>query len=324
MNGERVEIVAAKSMGKRLDAYLADRFRQYSRAYFQKLLREGHILVDDRPAKPSHKVEKGERITVQFVTLPSKLAGEEMPLDILYEDDYLIVINKPVDTVVHPTAAHQRGTIINALIYHCQKLSAIGSPTRPGIIHRLDKDTTGVLLVAKDDVAHIALAKQFHDRKVEKHYLAIVEGEPEMDSDEVSIPLGRHPRFKERMSVRPEEGKESVSVYRVLERFRGFSLVEVQPKTGRTHQIRAQMAWIGHPVVCDRLYGRRRTFFLSELTKGTAPDPGEAPLMDRQALHAYRLGFTHPATGEWTEFQAPIPDDMERLLDALRTYRSNP
>jgi len=193
-----------------------------------------------------------------------------------------------------------------------------------------------VLLVAKDDVAHIALAKQFHDRKVEKRYLAIVEGEPQMDSDEVSVPLGRHPRFKERMAVRPEEGKESVSIYRVLERFRGFSLVEVQPKTGRTHQIRAQMAWVGHPVVCDKLYGNRRTLCRWELASDrsdpsgpSAEESDRAPrdcLIDRQALHAYRLAFTHPATGEWVEFQAPIPDDMGRLLDALgqaRTDRSD-
>lgn len=314
---EEVEIIVNKSTGKRLDSFLAERFRSYSRSYFQRLIKEEKVLVDGRPVKPSHKIEKGESIRVEFVSVPSKLEPEELPLDVLYEDDWLIVLNKPADTVVHPTSAHQRGTLINALIYHCQKLSALGHPTRPGIVHRLDKDTTGVLVVAKDQVAHIHLARQFHDRTAEKEYICVVEGEMKFDSDIVSIPLGRHHKHKEMVTVRADDGKESVSIYEVIERYEGFTLVGVQPHTGRTHQIRAQMAWLGHPVVCDKLYGRRKILRLSDLSS----DAGDTVLMDRQALHAHRLRVLHPATGEKMEFVAPLPDDIQSVIDALRAWR---
>ena len=252
------------------------------------------------------------------MTIPApKPAGalpEDIPLRIVHEDPFLLVVDKPAGMVVHPAAGHSGGTLVNALLHHCRDLSGIGGVLRPGIVHRLDKETSGLLVVAKSDEAHRGLAGQFKRREVRKTYQAIVYGDPKTDGGRIEAPVGRHPTDRKRMSTQSRRGKGAATVWRVRERFGAFSLLEVEIETGRTHQIRVHLADIGHPVVGDRIYGgagRSRT----------VADPGvraRIRALDRQALHARRLSFAHPVTGEALQFTAPLPEELASLCASLR------
>ena len=308
-------------IARRLDRYLAIKFTDYSRTFIQKLIREGAVTVNGEPAKPSYEVCKHDVLQVTFPELAdSHLEPEPIPLHIVYEDQWLLAINKPPDMVVHPSRGHASGTLANALLHHAQQLSDFNGPLRPGIVHRLDRDTSGVILAIKDNRIHHKVSLQFQQRTVSKHYLAIVEGEVRFDSDVVDLALGRHLRHREKMAVRQYDGKPATTAYEVVERFRGFTLVKAEPKTGRTHQIRLHLKAIGNPVVCDAMYGRREECYLSDLT-GQPRGDGELPLIDRQALHAAQIAFVHPGTQERVTFAAPLPQDMAALLDALRRHR---
>ena len=300
---ERRELVVPDGApAERLDRWLAASGVGPSRAFVQKLIDAGHVPVDGRVAPASHKVRPGQKVLVAIPPPePTATLPEAIPLDVLYEDDDVIVINKPQGMVVHPAAGNRAGTLVNALLAHCRGLSAIGGKERPGIVHRLDKDTSGVLVVAKNDAAHVSLQKQIQAREARREYLAIVHGRVREERGRINAPIGRHPVDRKRMAV-IAGGRPAVTDYEVLERFPGYTLVRAILQTGRTHQIRVHMAHLGHPVVGDPVYGARRSPWN---LKG-------------QCLHAQRLAFRHPRTGAWMSFTAPLPPDMEKVLADLR------
>ncbi len=314
-----------KDLKKRLDQYLRDRIPFMSRTQLQRLIREKAVVVNDRTPKASLKLRLGDEIRVVVPPPPTKeIPAEDIPLDVLYEDDVMIVINKKPGIIVHPARSHKSGTIINALAYHFQHrtsgaLSDVGvDQARPGVVHRLDKDTTGALIAAKQDVAHWRLGKQFQDRETDKRYLAIVHGQIEPIIDTVDLPIGKHPQFRELMAVRYDEtAKSAVTIYRLREQYDGFALVELELKTGRTHQIRAHLAHLGWPIVGDDQYGGS---LLNE--SDLIPNfDSDLELMHRQALHATTIAFRHPITDEAMKITAPVPDDIKRLIQLLRTFR---
>jgi len=307
--------------GRRIDKFLSERFPDYSRTYLQRLIADGHVRVNGAPVKRSHELSRGEVIEIELPEPEEPhIEGEDIPLDIVFEDEHILLVNKPADLIAHPARGHASGTLVNALVHHCRELSDAGGPLKPGLVHRLDRDTTGILLVAKTNKAHHDLTLQFERREVQKEYTVVVEGEVELDADVINKPVGRHPRSREKMCIR-RDGREAVTAYEVAERFRGYTLLKAMPKTGRTHQIRVHFRSLNHPVVSDPLYGRRTACYLSEL-EDEAPKPGESPLIERQALHARSIRFRHPATGEMVRFKAPLPADLERLIAALRRYRA--
>jgi len=304
---------------RRIDKYLHGRFRNLSRCSIQDAIKSGNVKVNGKPVKPSFKLTTGDRIDLIIPEPASKeIPPEDIPLDIIYEDSDLIVINKPADMIVHPARGNTRGTLVNALAYYCNELSSGLGEFRPGIVHRLDKDTTGVMVVTKNDIAQWKVAKQFERRQVKKTYLAIVHGTPDLSADRVSAPLGVHPRIREKYAIRPEIGKEAITFYEVLEEFRGFSLLRLTPRTGRTHQIRVHLSYIKHPIVADDMYGGK---FVYEWQLAEAEPSTQAPIIKRCALHAETLELAHPTTGEILKFEAPLPADMQNLLDMLRKYR---
>lgn len=306
---------------KRIDRYLASRLPDYSRTFIQKIIKEGAVLVNGRTVKSSYDIQKGDFISVQVPVLEeSKIVPEDIPLNIVYEDDYLMLINKPYDMVVHPAGGHPSGTLVNALAFHCQNLSQVNGPLKAGIVHRLDRDTSGIMLVIKSDAVHAHIAMQFEKRYVKKEYIAVVEGEVRFDSDEIHLPIGRHKSDRQKMAVRRDDGKEATSVYEVLERFRGYTLVKVMPKTGRTHQIRVHMRSIGHPVVADFMYSNQESCYLSDLLQKER-ESGEVPIIERQALHAHRIEFFHPIQNKKMGFQVDIPEDIALLVKTLREIR---
>ena len=306
---------------RRIDRYLASRLPDYSRTFLQKLVKEGAVLVNGRTIKSSYDIQKGDFISVRVPVLEeSKIVPEDIPIDIVYEDDYLMLINKPYDMVVHPAGRHHCGTVVNALAFHCQNLSQVNGPLKAGIVHRLDRDTSGIMLTIKSDAVHSQIAMQFEKRSVKKEYLAVVEGELMLDSDEISLPIARHIIDSQKMAVRHDIGKEAVSIYEVVERFRGYTLVKVMPKTGRTHQIRVHMRAIGHPVVADFMYSSQESCYLSDLLQKKREE-GELPIIDRQALHAHRIEFFHPIHNKKMEFEVDLPDDISALVKTLRDVR---
>jgi 23S rRNA pseudouridine1911/1915/1917 synthase len=313
-----------KMAGTRLDLFLATMCPDFSRSLIQKAISAGQVSVNDAPTKSSFKVRLGDKVKVALAEpVHDTFFPEDIPLDILYEDEYLAVINKPYDMVVHPAKGHWSGTLVNALQFHFSALSNLNGDYRPGIVHRLDRDTSGVILVAKEESAHRDLAMQFESRKVFKEYLAITAGVLDRDSDYIEGRICHHPSDRVKMMVTDDEedGKEACSFYEVLERFRGFTLCKVQPRTGRTHQIRVHLASVGHPVLADKTYGGRDNVCLSDLVADL--DPAEdVVLMQRQALHAHRLRFLHPHRREPISAVAPLPPDFERTLAALRKHRS--
>jgi 23S rRNA pseudouridine1911/1915/1917 synthase len=296
---------------ERLDAYLRGKFPAVSRGAIQRLIEEGHIRVNGQPVKPSHHPHAGEEIEVYWPEArPAEAQPEEIPLEILFEDKDLLVLNKPPGLVVHPAAGHEQHTLVNALLHHCAgQLSGIGGVARPGIVHRLDKETSGCLVVAKNDAAHIALAEQFAGRTVEKIYEAIVCGEVPRATGEMRAGIARHPTHRKRMAVTDGGGREAWTTYRVLERLHAATRVEALLHTGRTHQIRVHFEHLGHPVVGDAVYGARQNKRLTELTGYTAP---------RQLLHARKLTIMHPRKKKKLTCEAPWPEDFKAALKALK------
>jgi 23S rRNA pseudouridine1911/1915/1917 synthase len=296
---------------ERLDSYLRGRLPAVSRGAIQRLIEEGHIRVNGRMVKPTHTPRAGERVEIHWPEArPAKAQAEPMALDILFEDDALLVLNKPADLVVHPAAGHEEHTLVNALLHHCAgQLSGIGGVARPGIVHRLDKDTSGCMVVAKTDEAHLALSSQFASRKVQKVYQAILCGELPREKGEIRAAIARHPSHRKRMAVNDETGREARTSYRVLEALRGATLVEAVLHTGRTHQVRVHFHFLGFPLLGDDTYGRRQNRRFEELYGFSAP---------RVMLHACQLTFIHPRTGRRSSFEAPRPPDFEDVLKALR------
>jgi 23S rRNA pseudouridine1911/1915/1917 synthase len=296
---------------ERLDVFLRAQFPAVSRGAIRRLIEEGHIRVDGRAVKPTHAPRAGERVEVHWPEARPALAQPEaIPFEVLFEDETLLVLNKPPGLVVHPAAGNQEHTLVNALLHHCTgQLSGIGGIARPGIVHRLDKETSGCLVVAKNDETHLALSAQFASRKVGKIYHALVCGEVPRDRGEIHAAIARHASHRKRMAVDDEFGREAHTSYRVLERLGGATLVEAVLHTGRTHQVRVHFQFLGHPLVGDATYGNRQNQRLSDLTGYSAP---------RQMLHAFRLSFLHPRTGQRLQFEAPRPADFEDALEALR------
>jgi 23S rRNA pseudouridine1911/1915/1917 synthase len=298
-------VVSDEAAGLRLDQFLRRELPEHSRAFLQKLIEQGDVRVNGKPSKPSHTVRAGDEIGIE-IPPPRPLAArpEEIPLDVLFEDSDLIVVNKPAGLVVHPAAGNQEHTLVNALLHHCRGgLAGIGGVERPGIVHRLDKGTSGCIVVAKTDFAHQALVAQFKSRGVKKIYRAVCWGKLERPSGRIETVIGRSERDRKKMSARVARGRQAVTDYRVLKQFPDFALVELHIHTGRTHQIRVHMAHIGHPVVGDATYGR----------KAGMGNPESQISVARVMLHAYKLGFTHPRTQQFVEFTAPVPEDMVKL-----------
>lgn len=316
--------IRTKQDGKRIDAYLAARFTDFSRAVIQKMIDAGGVSVNGEVVtRASIRVRTGDLIRIHLPEIRTgPPAAEDIPIRVVYEDEALVVIDKDPGIIVHPAKGNWSGTVVNALQFHFEKLSTVGGEERPGVVHRLDKDTTGLLLVAKDDRAHKALAMQFETRAVKKEYLALAYGEPDRDSDRIDQPIGMHPVHREKMAIRRiEDGaRAAVSFYEVVERFRGYSLIRVKPETGRTHQIRVHLAHIGHPIVADKMYAGRDRLTLGDLIGADAPDSDQV-LISRQALHAHRLSLTHPLTGQRLDLESPLPADMAGTLAALREHR---
>lgn len=290
---------------ERIDKFLTDFLPDLSRSHIQRLIKDGHVTVNEKCVKVNYKVGKEEVVKViipEPETLP-EIVPEEIPLDILYEDDDILVVNKPKGMVVHPAPGHYTGTLVNAVMYHCQdNLSGINGVLRPGIVHRIDMDTTGSLLVCKNDQAHHILAEQLKEHSIARKYHAIVHGNLKEDSGTINAPIGRHPTDRKKMSVHSSNGRRAVTHYRVLERFGNYTYIECALETGRTHQIRVHMASIGHPILGDSVYG-----------------PAKCPFhLQGQTLHAKILGINHPKTGEYMEFDAPLPDYFQKLLQKLR------
>lgn len=313
-------MVAPESAGLRLDVFLARMIPDQSRSFLARAIEKGAVRVDGVVARASVKLKAGSLVCFDVPEPPrAGPAAEEIPLEFLLLDDVMAAVNKPPGMVVHPAKGNWKGTLAGALKWHLERegggLSTLGGPTRPGIVHRLDRDTSGVIVVARSEEAHHRLAKQFERRTVEKTYLAITQGQPSFDRDEISAPIGIHPYQREKMAVRQDHAtsREAVTRYEVIERFRGAALVRVAPKTGRTHQIRVHLAHIGCPVLCDMLYSGR-----SVIEPTLFGLPAGPPLLTRQALHAASLAIDHPATGERLQLAAPLPADMEQMLVALR------
>lgn len=322
--------VKPRTDGRRIDAYLASRFTSHSRRVIQRAIETEAVLVNGRPVKASYRVRAGDVVSVRLPEIPDLTpVPEDIPIEVVYEDETLTVVNKPPGIVTHPARGNWRGTLVNAIQFHYDTLSTLAGANRPGIVHRLDRDTTGLLVVLKDDEAHRKLALQFERRQVHKEYLALVHGVPQRDSDYIERPIGFHPTVREKMAIRAAEdgGKPAVTFYEVLEHFRDFALVRCKPQTGRTHQIRIHLTHIGHPILADKLYSGRDRITLADVVgsqqlRHLSTEQGESVLIDRQALHAHRLRFRHPSTDREIDLTAPMPADMERTLAAIRTHRT--
>lgn len=290
--------------GERIDKFLTGEMADFSRSYIQKLIKEGHVLVNGVPVKANYKLSFDDIVAAEIPELTEPdILPEDIPLDLLYEDADILVVNKPKGMVVHPAAGHYSGTLVNALMYHCKgNLSGINGVMRPGIVHRIDMDTTGSLIVCKNDAAHQSLAAQLKEHSIKRVYHAVVCGNLKEDEGTVDAPIGRHPVERKKMSINHKNGREAITHYRVLERFGNYTYIACQLETGRTHQIRVHMASIHHPLLGDTVYGPQKCSFS----------------LTGQTLHAKILGIQHPRTGEYMEFDAPLPEYFEDLLKRLR------
>ena len=308
MNNMEPVVFTAEEKGQRLDVFVVERFPELSRSHVQKLIEQGNVLVDGSVRKANYKLRGGEAVQVTVPQAePISVEPEDIPLDILYEDKDIIVVNKARGMVVHPASGVYSGTLVNALLYHCQDLSGINGEIRPGIVHRLDKDTSGVMVCAKNDTAHLNLAEQIRTKTAHRTYWAIVHGNIKEEAGIIKGDIGRHPTDRKKMAIVRENGKPAVTHFKVLERFGEYTLVECQLETGRTHQIRVHMTSIGHPLINDPKYG---------------PKKSSPFAINGQALHSLQLTLTHPVTKEEMTFTAPIPTDMEKILTGLRNKRS--
>jgi len=301
--------VTKEDSGKRIDILISET-TGISRSQIQRLIEKGSLLVNSESVRQNYRAKTGDII---LLSIPeektSALMPEALPVEIFYEDKYLAVVNKPAGMVVYPAAGHKSGTLMNALIYHCKKLAQVGGPLRPGVVQRLDKDTSGVMVVALDDKAYYSLAEQLKQRTINRKYIALIYGNLKEDKGEINLSIGRSESDRKKMSTRARRGKEAVTTWKVIERFQSAALIEAKLKTGRTHQIRVHFASIGHPVLGDRTYGKKTEIEAKGRERLTFP---------RQMLHAESLGFIHPATGEYLEFRSPLPEDMEERLKQLR------
>lgn len=300
----RQEIFITEELaGDRIDKFLSEQFEDLSRSFIQKLLKSGEVFVGSKAVKASYKVSEGDVITFEVPeAIEPEIVPEDIPLDIIYEDHDVILINKPKGMVVHPAAGHYTGTLVNALMFHCKDdLSGINGVLRPGIVHRIDMDTTGVLIACKNDLAHNSIAEQLKEHSITRRYQAIVHGVLQQEEGVIDAPIGRHPQDRKKMCINQQNGKHAVTHYKVLKRFDRFTHIECRLETGRTHQIRVHMASIGHPLLGDAVYG-----------------PAKSPYkLQGQTLHAGILGFVHPRTGQYMEYSAPLPAYFERLLTIL-------
>jgi 23S rRNA pseudouridine1911/1915/1917 synthase len=317
-------VVGDDQAGTRLDALLAHAFPQRSRVGLRQLINAAVVQVNDHRCKAAYRVRGGDVITLQFPSeAPEGPEPEDIPLDVLYEDDRIAVVNKPHGMVVHPSKGHWRGTLTAALAHRFGQLSQVGGATRPGVVHRLDRDTSGVIVVARDDQAHLSLSRQFEQRTVEKEYFAICRGQLDRDRDRIEQPIGPHPHQREKMAIRREHpaSRAASTFFEIDQRFAGFLSVRVYPHTGRTHQIRVHLAHLGCPILCDPLYSGQKLLTLGELECGTADD---RVVLARLALHARRLSFDHPTDQRRLTFEAPLPDDLQATLELLQELRPLP
>jgi 23S rRNA pseudouridine1911/1915/1917 synthase len=299
---------------ERLDTYISSK-SGLSRSYIQRLIKDGLILVNSHPEKSSYKIRQGDVIEL---TIPDEplltLIPEDIPLDVVWEDGHIIVVNKPPRMVVHPVGTtrframgYESGTLLNALISKCGKLASTGAPFRPGVVHRLDKDTSGLIVFAKDDTSYLNLSKQFKERKIEKHYLTLLYGELKKDSGEISTAIGRAVSDRKKMSTKTRKGRDAITQFEVIKRFKSATLTKVRIITGRTHQIRVHFAYLGHPVLGDKTYGKKTAIKFGQKTIS----------FNRQMLHAHSLKFKHPVTGQPIELTAPMPEDMKKAIEEL-------
>lgn len=319
-------VVTEEYSGKRVDLVIALLLDNYSRVFLRRIVMENKVCVNGTPVKPAFKVFTGQTIKVNLLPPPPKDGPipENIPLDILFEDDCFVMINKFPGMVVHPAKGHWSGTLTAALAYHFQNLSDAGGPTRPGIVHRLDRDTSGVIVIAKTNEVHFKLCAQFESREVNKTYMAIVSGSLDRDRDRIIQPIGNHPYQRDKMAIRAghPSSRDAETFFEVVKRFPGYAFLKVEPKTGRTHQIRLHMAHIGCPVLCDRLYGGHASVTRGQLqrrqVRGLPPLESDSEIvLRRHALHAAKLEFDHPKTGARMSFEAPLPADMQLTLDVL-------
>ncbi|MEI7590371.1 MAG: RluA family pseudouridine synthase [Deltaproteobacteria bacterium] len=316
MNKIQTISVEEENIGQRLDVFLSQAFSETTRSQWQNSADNGRIQINGKAVKSSRKLRLGELITIEIIPpVACAINAESIDLSVVYEDEHIIVVDKPAGMVTHPGCGRYSGTLVNAILYHCHDLSGIGGVMRPGIVHRLDKDTSGLLVIAKSDVAHQALSKQFKNRLVEKKYLTLVLGNVKQDSGEIALPIGRHPKERKLMFAGDSpHAKEALTLWNVLERFSSTSLLEVNIKTGRTHQIRVHMSAIKHPVVGDVSYGKNKLFNTITNTHIRA----KLSSCKRQMLHSAYLSFAHPISQKQMEFSAPLPDDMVDMIDFVR------
>jgi 23S rRNA pseudouridine1911/1915/1917 synthase len=317
-------VVPGDAAGRRIDRYLGGRlYPEYSRSFLTAMLTSGQILVDGKRVRKSYRVAEGETITLELdVRNPSSPEAEEIPLDIIAEEEHFLVINKPSGLVVHPGTGENRGTLVNALIHHYPEIARVGVVNRPGVVHRLDRETTGLILVARTNLARYHLVEEFKNRKVEKEYITVLVGNLPFHSDYVDLPLGKDPKNPERVKVDRGRGKPASSFYEVLEHFDGFCAARVRIHTGRTHQIRVHMSHLGFPLVADPIYGKGRRQFFNAVIEEHAAAGKPVPTINRQALHARRISFVHPISKEKVAYEAPLPPDIDELIVWLRKERS--
>lgn len=299
---------------KRVDVFISKKSK-ISRSKVQRLIKNGAILVGGKIVNPNYRVKKGDIISLNLIEEEKKevLIPEPIPINILYKDDHIIVVDKPSNTVVYPAPGHNRGTLMNAIAYYSKKLASIGAPLRPGVVHRLDKDTSGVMVIALDDMAYYSLTEQFKNRTINRKYIVLVYGDIKEDTGEISVQIGRSISDRKKMSIRTKRGKEAITKWRVLKRYGVATLIEARLGTGRTHQIRVHFSAMGHPVMGDRVYGRKTFLEIKRDSKK------EKILFLRQMLHAESLGFVHPVTNQYMEFSSPMPEDMADYIRKLQS-----